>query len=209
MTLCESVLAEPHHRDMVVGSEAVHRRAERGHKRHHLPTHLQIRQIPVQIDPVQAPVTDRHDQTKHHVVEGQAELPAVPPAGTSLVVTLMVQTMLTPAWPSSATPLTERTPVVWSGQESWWPRRRVVDDAWVLIGVAMAPADARPAPRLSGVDKRSDSCPGATTVPPGPLHESPPRWLRRSLSRTQWEEWYLRSCSAALCSTYLVFRRSP
>ena len=66
------VLTEPHRRDLVVVGEPVHRPAERGadlvhncrrgdriakmrgHKRRHLPAHLQIRHIAVQINPIHA-----------------------------------------------------------------------------------------------------------------------------------------------------------
>ena len=79
------VLTEPHHRDVVVGGETVHRRAERGadllhdrrrrdriaqmrgHKRHHLPAHLQVRHIAVQIDPIQALHIQAHMPVKHIV----------------------------------------------------------------------------------------------------------------------------------------------
>ena len=77
------VLTEPHHRDLVVVGEPVHRPAERGtdlvhdrrrgdriakmrgHKRSHLPAHLQIRHIPVQINPIHALHIQAHMPAEH------------------------------------------------------------------------------------------------------------------------------------------------
>jgi hypothetical protein len=79
------ILTEPHHRDVVVGGEPVHRPAEPGtdllqdrrrgdliaqmrdQKRHHLPAHLQIRHITVQIDPIQALQIQAHMPVEHIV----------------------------------------------------------------------------------------------------------------------------------------------
>ena len=75
--------AEPHHRNLVVGSETLHRFTKggadlvhdrrrrdritqmRGHERHHLPGHLQVRHIAVQVDPIQALHIQVHMPVKH------------------------------------------------------------------------------------------------------------------------------------------------
>ncbi|WP_218028433.1 hypothetical protein [Mycobacterium pseudokansasii] len=79
------VLAEPDHRDGVVGSEALDRPAKRGahllddrrrrdritqvrgHKRHHLPAHLQIGHIAIETDPIHAVQIQNHMPIKHIV----------------------------------------------------------------------------------------------------------------------------------------------
>jgi len=79
------VLGEPHHRDPIVGGETLHRPPERGadllqdrrrrdritqmrgQKRDHLPTHLQVRHIAVEINPIQTLNIEPHMPIEHIV----------------------------------------------------------------------------------------------------------------------------------------------
>jgi len=78
-------LGEPHHRDVLLIGEATHRSAERGpdliedrrgrdriaqmrgQEADNLPTHLQVRDVGVEVDPIQALQVQRHLPIEHIV----------------------------------------------------------------------------------------------------------------------------------------------